>query len=371
MVWDLSEPDAGVVLQSDETVPVWFNPNAIETGARTAIQFFGSPIETGTFPYFVAVVEPATGELGGEARVSMAAGLPDGRFVALLESTRDGTDWRGPLVVWDPESGGMTELDGCIVAAAALNRVDEVLCDDGEPFFGASVAVSRDGSEFAVESYVPEGEYAEIRFWDAQTLEPGRAVLSAEPASANDFLSTYLTSEWMLYWGSSVAIIDPRDGSLITHLVEGPPWRGSAELSPDGSHLYLGTHGGEIYRFDTTTWEAEAWRANEGENRGSAVSPDGAKIVAAGADDFVRIWSTSDFRLLDLVSLPMASDAMWIDDQTIAVALAGGARWAVVSLDEADLLAEAAQALTRAFTGEECALYGIDPCPTLEDIRGA
>jgi hypothetical protein len=34
-----------------------------------------------------------------------------------------------------------------------------------------------------------------------------------------------------------------------------------------------------------------------------------------------------------------------------------------------ELLTQARSAITRTFTEEECTLYGIDPCPTLEQIQ--
>ena len=62
------------------------------------------------------------------------------------------------------------------------------------------------------------------------------------------------------------------------------------------------------------------------------------------------------------------ADVHWINADRLAVGTRTGA-WASVSLLDEDLIASAAAGLTRGFTAEECAIYRIDPCATLEEIR--
>jgi len=259
----------------------------------------------------------------------------------------------------------MIALDDCVVEADLVHEDLPATCPDGAPFFGYSVAVSQNGTELVAESYAPEGEALELRFWDTGNLQVNRTVASAIPTRGLPGLDGVVTSDFLLYNGVA---LDPQSGDVVATLVDGNALRGKA-LSPDGSILFLGTWDGTAHRFDTSTWESNVWPANEGENRGLAVSPDGTILAAAGSDDFVRIWSTTDLELLDLIPSAMASDAVWIDDETIGIALADGALWAVEPLDIERVVDNARESLTRTFTDDECAIYGIDPCPDLETIR--
>ncbi len=90
--------------------------------------------------------------------------------------------------------------------------------------------------------------------------------------------------------------------------------------------------------FDTKTWEWEPSQAHEEGVRGMALSPDGSMLATTGEDDFVRIRNLSDRDLLDKIPADFPSDAMWIDGDSMAIALADGARWRVVTHSEAVLL---------------------------------
>ena len=205
----------------------------------------------------------------------------------------------------------------------------------------------------------------ELKFWDTGTLNATRTVTSAIPAVGVPGLDGVMTSDFLLYRGM---VLDPDTGELITTLVNGNALTGKA-LSEDGSVLFLATWDGFARRVVTETWTSEAFPANDGGNRGLALSPDGNRLAAAGSDAFVRIWSTVDLKLLDVIPAPMASDVMWIDTATIAIAITDGARWMVESLDIDEVRREAGERLTRSFTDVECDTYRVDPCPDLETIR--
>jgi len=58
-----------------------------------------------------------------------------------------------------------------------------------------------------------------------------------------------------------------------------------------------------------------------------------------------------------------------MDDQTIPVGPETGGRVLRFTLDTDLLLSIAGDSLTRGFRSEECATYGIDPCPTFEEMK--
>lgn len=57
------------------------------------------------------------------------------------------------------------------------------------------------------------------------------------------------------------------------------------------------------------------------------------------------------------------------DEQTVIVAPEAGSELLRFSLDADNLQTRALDRVYRGFSSEECATYGIDPCPTLEEMR--
>ncbi len=58
----------------------------------------------------------------------------------------------------------------------------------------------------------------------------------------------------------------------------------------------------------------------------------------------------------------------FIDDRHLAVTPQGG-DLLIMTVDPAELADTVRASLTRTFTATECTTYGIDPCPTLEQMR--
>lgn len=57
------------------------------------------------------------------------------------------------------------------------------------------------------------------------------------------------------------------------------------------------------------------------------------------------------------------------DEQTVTVAPEAGSEPMRFSLEADNLRSRAFDRVHRGFSSEECATYGIDPCPTLEEMR--
>ena len=72
---------------------------------------------------------------------------------------------------------------------------------------------------------------------------------------------------------------------------------------------------------------------------------------------------------LDRIPAEFPTDAAWLSSEQLAVFLSEGVQYLRISLSGNDLVKEATGRLTRSFTVEECAIYEIDPCPTLEQLR--
>jgi len=142
------------------------------------------------------------------------------------------------------------------------------------------------------------------------------------------------------------------------------------EFTSDGRWLVAGDVQGLVVAIDTTDW---AEPAEHRAHRGSAVfhlssSPSGEQLASLSSDGVV-VWNTDDWSVLTSIPLLAAQGVEFIDETHLLVIPIHPSGAYVLTLDPVDLLLAGRQALTRSFTETECATYGIEPCPTLEDIR--
>lgn len=370
LLWDLAPAATDRQLTLEAAAPLWINPNEILAGdpvGITVLAMLDDGSEEGVFAQVLTLVDPTTGAVLDQLTVRRSARLADGRFVVLQQSPIDATV--GPLSVWDPSQESIEIMAGCVLADDLLSYFEEAACPDGTPFYGDSLTVGQDGSTIAAGAYHPFDTPGLIAFGNEAGLATAGAI------DVDEDLTTFwsLTDEWLLSAEAAggARVIDPSTGDVIAIPAEGEWWRPPGQATADGRSIFLTSQNtpGLVYMFDTQTWQGESWRAHEEAVRGFALSPDGSMLATTGEDDFVKIWSLPDRILLDKIPADFPSDAMWIDDSTMGIALADGARWAVVTLDVDQLLARARDAVTRSFTAEECTLYAIDPCPTLAQIR--
>ena len=383
-VWDLAGSAVGTERPLAVTGPAakWINPDQVVDGSQLAVRVLVSDGPTGGEDATVTLIlDPETGstieQIAGDS-----AQLADGRFVVAQRTL--GTEDRriGPLVVLDPVSGELIELDSCVAALEDLLFGAEVDCPG--PFFSWTefdrnpVVVSANGASFVASSYArqpfsPEGSVRMVRVWDAATLE----VRSEFEIPDGPVLAAGET--WVAAEGDPLVIYDIDSGAVVTEFeIESPVV--SMAATSDGSLLFTGDVAGAARAFNTTTWEpVAAWQAHEAFLRGLAVSPNDARLVTTGQDSLVKVWDISGLTagaslvgpppLLDRIPAYFPSDASWLSPDRLAVFLATDAGYLVVSLNVDDLVAESARRLTRGFTVGECLTYQIEPCPTLEDLR--
>jgi WD40 repeat protein len=216
-----------------------------------------------------------------------------------------------------------------------------------------------------------------FRFWDASTLEP-LTTIEIPTSDRIDWGTPFLDDDSLVLLegdpggklDSAYRVYNPDTGELIATLDQTREWRGASVITADGRRLFAGSQSGETWEYDTDTWASlRSWQAQDGRLRGLALSPDGSQLASTGEDGHVMIWDLDSLQLVDRIPLPFPSDAMWIDEDTLAVTLATRGEWAVVTVRNDELLDLARAGLTRSYTVDECRLYNIEPCPTLEEIR--
>ncbi|MFQ5922253.1 MAG: protein kinase [Anaerolineales bacterium] len=381
LLWDISDIEIfygiGTLIEFAEFEVGWINPNLVLDGPNLAVQTLGldgAPglgISLGLLNDSGQVVK----ELNGTGEQ-----LPDGRFIVNRNAPEESDRRFGPIVIWDPETDSITALTECTELESVMDTVNEIDCPDGEPIghplANTSVVASSDGRFIAAEGYSPLGVDNPVWVWDASTLEV-RVKFDVRPLE----VAVIAGPGWIVMQdrGTDTLVIrDLETGEAIAELHPDTMWF-VIELSPDDSLMYATGFLGDVWVFDTSTWEVVAhWQANDGRHRGLAVSPDGEKLVTTAEDDFVKVWDVREIRgasisnpppLLDRIPAPKPSDAAWLDADTIAIFIAPGPKWEKVSLSVDDLVSDARSLLTRGFTASECATYQIDPCRTFEEIR--
>lgn len=82
-----------------------------------------------------------------------------------------------------------------------------------------------------------------------------------------------------------------------------------------------------------------------------------------GADEVLLIVDLEQRAIVQEMPVAGVSDIHWIDSDTLLIGSQFGV-WATVSLDPLAIGSVALESLTRGYTTEECAAYGINPSPT-------
>lgn len=360
LTWDLSTT-AGGELNSVNT-GYFVNANSVATGGGTGVFLgFGEAIHPDVVPF-----NRSTGELSSARRATETNSpipLPDGRIL-LLEVSDTTPEW-GPVVAWDPDSGAVEEVAGCWATAEEFDKggfegTATIPCADreGDYFFLHKAFLSPDELGLLITE-----SGGVVRIFDAHTLDERE--VPPMPAGHRTVLA--YGGRWLLSSDGQVAkVVDLAGGGVVATLPTGrtDSWSG---VSAAGDLAFIYEWDQYLTLYDTTSWEAITSFV-PGASRGVAFSPDGSKILTAQNDGYVRIWDTRGGTELLRIPLPGASDGYWLDETHIVIGAATGL-WTTVTLDLEELKDLAVSRLTRSFTPEECEVYRIDPCPTLEAIR--
>ncbi len=323
--------------------------------------------------------------LWGLARLS-----PDGTMIAevpVMDETADAPDGflprlYGRLRVVDATTGSVIQVfeDTCPFFLDTLWVASpHATCDaDSIPASVSDMEFSDDGTRLAVDTLFPQRDDGSfVRTPAVFSVETGRTLWRTEAIDS------------VIGEGGRIAI--SHDGSVVVFRSSGAPdWEltavnietgeilgtetgcsstGEMVFSADGSTLYTADGCSDVVAYDTSSW-TEISRVRRGQ--GSVmwdVAISGDLIAATGADRTLRVRNGLTNETLLEIELSSEPTNVEFLDPTHVIVLTSEPDPLVFTLDPAELMQIAGERLTRSFTDEECSIYGIDPCPTLEEIR--
>ncbi len=106
-----------------------------------------------------------------------------------------------------------------------------------------------------------------------------------------------------------------------------------AVFTPDGQRLVVASSSGHIAVFEVSTGaQLGRWKAHKASASSLAVTPDGERVVSIGEDSSLSLWRLDDHSRLATLSLRQASPALCLSPDGASVAVADGARVAIVDL---------------------------------------
>ena len=297
-----------------------------------------------------------------------ATELPDGRWVYVA---RDGgfddpAMVAGPLAAFDLATGDSEAIFGCRALWAELREEVSARFGDCEEGSGAWVDIDRvfvdpSGATLAVST---RQEKAFVL--DAGTFEVVGTSEFPDVGGAHQFGGSWFALSSNPNGNTSATesyrIVD-LDGEIVA---EFPGFE--SDLSEDGALLAVYDGPGQVSVYDTETWQpVSVLQRGSGRIIGLEFSPDGQRLLTTSTEGFARVWDVQSG--LELHRIPVsASDGLWLDETTIGVG-SRDASWTTITLDLGELIDLALDKISRGFTQEDCAVYRIDPCPSLEDLR--
>jgi len=106
--------------------------------------------------------------------------------------------------------------------------------------------------------------------------------------------------------------------------------------------------------------------------RALAISPDDTLVGSVGLDGMARFHEIATGELVTEIPVALgeqANNIQFLDNETVIVTAGNSGAMYLMTLNDGALLPVARNRLTRTFSDQECTIYKIDPCPTLDDIR--
>jgi WD40 repeat protein len=152
---------------------------------------------------------------------------------------------------------------------------------------------------------------------------------------------------------------------------------GFVGFSPDGSTILaigglFGGGDGSLIWLDAATLQITKTvvHVHTGSPKSTALSPDGSLIATGASDGILRVWDAQTGELKQQMDFggSQVQGVAFIDDRHVDVALSD-AGLLTMTVDPAELADVVRSSITRSFTATECTTYGIDPCPSLDQIR--
>ena len=274
------------------------------------------------------------GEADGEGlgiRVSAIEWSPDGRHLAVLD------DVCGSILVWDARTGELEWL------ASARGQ-------DPTSFY-TDLSFDADGTRLYLSRAV-EGAEAEE---NSGTLD----VLDVHDAATGELLQS--TTPYTDHPANMAIVGTSSDGRELLALPGGRNdglgvdliWIDAERLDAVGPSL------DDIHASPVRSW---------------ALSPDRTLLATGSTTGQVRIWDVQRRRRVAELDISTgdsnrsARGLAWLGDSELAVASEAGEIF-VTTIDPDELTAATRASITRAPTADQCARFGLEPCPTLAELR--
>lgn len=138
---------------------------------------------------------------------------------------------------------------------------------------------------------------------------------------------------------------------------------------PTGEVAFVAESVGEVVVIDIQEWAVRSILTRPGGDDvlDAALSDDGSELVVVGTSGQLAFWdwrSETLTRTLD-TGRPLGHVG-FLGGELIVIGVEGDV--IRLPMDPDDLMAAAKGKLTRSFTAVECSTYGIEPCPTLDQM---
>jgi len=324
----------------------------------------------------------ATGEMMGDPVPGLAAqhALPGGEFVltdlgvVLLGNTASSGRLATRAVVWDPSTGESTELFAC---ETATDHSGTRTCSSPDEAPNYRVHVSPDGNRILAYGFEGRNQPRYTGHFRAFDADSGELVASSEPDEKHSSEDPFAASDRFggrVIGGSSWVYGALNDSSVAYDIESGEVlYRlermvSDMEASPDRRLVASVRNLLSVVVTDTSTWEEIATVATDNRVLSVAFNADGSRLAIADLTT-VRVLNVATGTVVQQLGLPGVADIHWLDDDTIVVGTTTGS-FGTVSLSTEEFLKATRERLRRSFTEQECTTYRIDPCPTLEEMRG-
>ena len=283
---------------------------------------------------------------------------PDGRVVFHQTIANPGPDTTcadavvGPIQARDATTGALiSEFDGLCTWLAPTDCPP----DGPYPEWLSGISVSGDGGRVAA-----GGASGMVSMWDASTgsmkwsweIPGGAGPLGGEWVSDVSIAPDDSHVAVARGSGESVVILDP-GGTEIVSVPTSERW--TVEHTPDGSRVVLAGTGLTVV--DPNGWET-VWDVADPHDSGVLdfdVSPDGTKIVTAGSDGLIRVWSVESGKLAHEVDLgdDWAKAVVFTENDEVLVGTDAGLV-VTLTVDTERLIDIARSRLIRDLTEQEC-----------------
>ena len=337
--------------------------------------------ETLFHPLFVAMTSFSLGELvifdepshtvtrrvpgfaGKIARIS-----PDGSLVAAQSAHEQGVGnirlvdmLTGEIVgelpglcVWEPPAGSADHCDGLV----ATDAIDLAWSPDGR-FLAMAGGAARSLMvwDVAARTVVFSTEAPE-RFifpFSAVTFSNDGSLLAV---SSKTGMWVYDTATWEL--------VTP----MITHTGR-PSW--VMRFTPDDTELVTAqAHSGDVRIYNTTDWGERDIRGGPAQTRDMALSSKGDQVALVDREGDIHVLDLASGDLIELISLDDRdiTNVEFIDGDSRLLITSSTGPVEIITLDHDELVQIARSRISRTFTSQECEFFDLDPCPTIDDMRG-